>query len=103
MFSEKIFRLSPIFKFQVKGSSMSPTIREGESVLVNRLSYLFQSPKVTDIIALSDPRDGKVLIKRIKKIEEKRYFVEGDNKNSSTDSRIFGMIERSEIIGKVIE
>ena len=82
---------------------MSPTIREGENVLVNRLAYVFQSPKVNDIIALFDPRDGKMLIKRIIKIEEKRYFVEGDNKNSSTDSRIFGMIERREIIGKVIE
>ena len=51
---------------------------------------------------MHDPRDDKVLIKRITKIEDKSYFVQGDNKNASTDSRVFGMIRRSAIIGKVI-
>lgn len=81
---------------------MVPAIEEDDRVLLNRLSYLFTSPQVNDIVAFRDPRDGKVLIKRITKIEGKRYFVQGDNKNSSTDSRIFGMIDRRDIIGKVI-
>jgi nickel-type superoxide dismutase maturation protease len=101
-FFQKILLLSPIFKFQIEGSSMVPTIQEGDRVLVSRVNYLFRFPKVNDIIALHDPRDGKVLIKRVTKIEDKRYFVQGDNKNSSTDSRVFGMIGRREIIGKVI-
>lgn len=81
---------------------MVPKIQEGDRVLVNRLSFLFRQPKMNNIIALRDPRDGKILIKRITKIEGKRYFVQGDNKNSSTDSRVFGMIGRSDIIGKII-
>jgi len=80
---------------------MSPTLHNGQIVLVNRFIYLFAAPKKNDIIAVRDPRDGKVLIKRIKKIEDKRYFVLGDNKKASTDSRVFGMIERQDIVGKV--
>lgn len=81
---------------------MDPTLTDGQIVLVNRMRYLFSLPKIHDIVAARDPRDHRVLIKRITKIEGKSYFIQGDNKNSSTDSRIFGMIERSEIIGKVI-
>ena len=32
---------------------------------------------------------------------EKQYFVLGDNRNNSTDSRIIGPIDKSEIIGKL--
>ncbi len=81
---------------------MFPTLLDGDHVLVNRLAYMFHKPKVGDGVALKDPRDGKVLIKRITKIENQHYFVIGDNKHYSTDSREFGMIRRSEIIGKII-
>ncbi|HVA96847.1 MAG TPA: nickel-type superoxide dismutase maturation protease [Candidatus Acidoferrales bacterium] len=92
---------SPLYKYKISGDSMSPTLHNGQIVLVNRFIYLFAAPKKNDIIAVRDPRDGKVLIKRIKKIEDKRYFVLGDNKKASTDSRVFGMIERQDIVGKV--
>jgi nickel-type superoxide dismutase maturation protease len=81
---------------------MYPTLSDGQIVLVNRLAYWFATPKTRDIVAVSDPRDGKILIKRITKIEGKQYFVQGDNKKASTDSRVFGMIEKSDILGKVI-
>ena len=80
---------------------MEPTIQEGQTVLVNRIRYWFATPKIDDIIAFRDPRDGKILIKRITKKTRTEYFVQGDNKNSSTDSRVFGMIEKSAIVGKV--
>ena len=35
------------------------------------------------------------------KIPEGKYFVVGDNRNDSSDSRLFGLIEESEIKGKV--
>jgi len=81
---------------------MLPTLPAGQSVMVNRMSYVFNQPQIGDIVALHDPRDGKVLIKRITKVEDKSYFVQGDNKSHSTDSRVFGMIGRKDIIGKVI-
>ncbi len=103
MFQQLFLLLSPIYKYQIFGSSMLPTLKPGDMVLVNRMSYLFLSPKINDIVAVKDPREGKVLIKRIMKIEGKSYFVQGDNKNASTDSRVFGMIGRINIIGKVTD
>jgi nickel-type superoxide dismutase maturation protease len=81
---------------------MLPTFRDGDIVLVNRLAYLFTKPHKGDIVAVKDPRDNKVLVKRIEQIDNKRYFVVGDNKLHSTDSREFGMIGKNLIIGKVI-
>ena len=81
---------------------MEPALLTGDVVLVNRLAYLFKKPQIADIVALLDPRDGKILLKRIVKVEDKGYFVQGDNKNASTDSRHFGMIRASDILGKVI-
>lgn len=35
------------------------------------------------------------------KLEESKYFVMGDNRNNSTDSRMFGPVDKSEIVGVV--
>ena len=81
---------------------MSPTLSEGDVVLVNRLTYWFTPPDIGDVVVLRDPRNGNVLIKRVTAIKGEKYFVQGDNKKYSTDSRVFGMIGRLDIIGKVI-
>lgn len=81
---------------------MYPTYQDGDILLINRLAYLFSKPRVGDVIAAKDPRDKKILIKRIEKVNANKYFVVGDNKRHSTDSREFGMIERKDIIGKVM-
>lgn len=80
---------------------MSPTLKPGETVFTSPLPYWFKQPNTEDLIACVDPRDKRVLIKRIEKIVKGKYFVRGDNLNASTDSRVFGMIERQDIIGKV--
>jgi nickel-type superoxide dismutase maturation protease len=97
-----LFFCIPFFKYRISGESMSPTLKNNDIVLVNRLAYLFYSPTCGDVVACHDPRGGKVLIKRIAKIENNRYFVLGDNLEHSTDSRKFGMIEKSAIVGKVL-
>lgn len=79
---------------------MYPLLKPGTMVIVCK--YSFSKLKRGDIIAVRDPRDGKVLIKRINKIENGSYFVEGDNKTVSTDSRKFGWIKKSHVIGKAI-
>ncbi len=81
---------------------MEPTLKEGETVLVNRLVYIIREPKIKEVVAVRDPRDKKVLIKRVARKENGLYFVLGDNKESSTDSREFGMIKKKEIVGKVM-
>jgi nickel-type superoxide dismutase maturation protease len=97
-----IFSLFPFYKFRITGLSMTPVLKNGDFVLVNRLAYFFKKPKKGDVIAVYDPRDKKVLIKRIINIQNKKYFIQGDNKKASTDSRKFGMIEKKSILGKVI-
>jgi nickel-type superoxide dismutase maturation protease len=89
-------------RFKINGHSMEPTLKENQIVLASTLPYSFSKPKIGDIIALKDPRDEKILIKRITKIENKTYFVMGDNMSDSTDSRQFGMIKRDQIIGKIL-
>ena len=96
------FNLLPIYKYTISGDSMMPRLKSGQSVLVNRLSYLFTKPKIGDVVALKDPRDKKILIKRISEIKIGQCFVLGDNKKASTDSRTFGWIRKKDIIGKLV-
>jgi nickel-type superoxide dismutase maturation protease len=97
-----LFRFSPLFIFHIQGSSMLPLFKSGETVLVVRFTFFFFRPKLQDIVIAKDPRDGKFLLKRITAIEKEKFFLSGDNKSASTDSREFGMIDRSGLIGKII-
>lgn len=81
---------------------MTPTLKEGSRVVVNRLYYLFTWPQAGDIVAIKKPGSGEVLIKRISRVEGKIFFVLGDNKKDSIDSRKFGMLEKKDIIGKIV-
>jgi nickel-type superoxide dismutase maturation protease len=92
--------MSLLAKFKVVGHSMEPVIKNQESVLVSNLVYWFKKPKIGDIVAFREA--GKILIKRITKIKEGKYFLTGDNQKDSLDSRNFGLISRQEILGKVI-
>ena len=78
---------------------MEPTLSEGDVVLISSLPYIFKNPKVGDVIIL---KRQKYIIKRIIKEDRGKFFVEGDNKKESTDSKNFGWISRKEILGKVI-
>jgi len=87
-------------RFKVSGHSMEPQIKNGEEVLVTGIIYLFKKPKINDIVAFK--KDKKVLIKRIIGIDDDKYFVAGDNKNDSLDSKTFGLISKRQMLGKVI-
>ncbi|MDP3726989.1 MAG: signal peptidase I [bacterium] len=91
----------PILKFQVQEESMKPFISSGDVILVNRLSYLFKNPKIGDVVVIKNNKK-KYLIKRIQRIREKTYFVVGDNKKQSIDSRNFGWIAKKDIVGKIL-
>lgn len=45
---------------------------------------------------------GREKIKRIRSVEGEKYDVRGDNPSQSTDSRHFGLVDKKDIIGKVI-
>lgn len=92
----------PILKFQVREKSMEPFISSGDVILVNRLSYLFKNPKIGDVVIIKKNSKKKYLIKRIQRIRQKTYFVVGDNKKESIDSRNFGWITKKDIVGKIL-
>jgi nickel-type superoxide dismutase maturation protease len=89
-------------KFKVSGHSMEPFIKNNSLVLTSGVPYLFKNPKINDIVAFKEDKDGIILIKRITKNEKDGYFVQGDNKSDSLDSRQLGRISKRQIIGKVI-
>lgn len=93
----------PIERFKIEDKSMEPTLRHGDYVLVNKLAYVFGKPAKGDMIVLKHPKEkNKLLIKRISAVRNSdEYFVVGDNKNYSKDSRHFGSIDKDLIIGKV--
>lgn len=87
----------PVSRFIIHGNSMFPTLKPGQYVLI--WCWLFK-PKVGDIVVIK--KNGKDMVKRIQKIHGYEYFVQGDNNKESTDSRSFGPILISEIVGKVV-
>lgn len=87
--------------FMVREQSMEPSCREGDFVLVNRMSYLFSRPKVGQLVVLKDPESpARRIIKRIITVKDSFLWVEGDNKEESRDSRNFGWISSKALVGQ---
>ena len=84
-------------RFKISGHSMLPTLKPGQSVLASSLPFMLNSPKINDLIIFKSNK--KLIIKRIKSMENEKYKVVGDNK---ADSKDFGLIDKSKILGKVI-
>lgn len=78
---------------------MLPTLKEGQEVLTFNWWKVVRI-KVGDIVVVRV--NGKEMVKRIQKTDDRRIFVIGDNKKMSTDSRKFGAVKKEQIIGKVI-
>lgn len=86
----------PISKFKIRGNSMLPTLKEGQEIL----TFNWSKPKIGDVVVIK--HENKEMIKRIEKMAKDKFFVLGDNEKESTDSRHFGPIDKSQILGKVI-
>ncbi|SFD84123.1 signal peptidase I [Lentibacillus persicus] len=123
----------------VEGESMAPTLENGEIVLFNKFTYLFDDPERGDVIIIDRPRknyvkrvialpgetvavdgetlyiDGKVYEQTFitdttrhytgqigpVEVPENSYFVMGDNRQLSKDSRNgLGFINADNITGK---
>lgn len=80
---------------------MEPLLRNQDTLLVSNLPYLFKKPKINDIVVF-EYKKGNMMIKRIIGIRNNKFFVTGDNKKDSLDSRSFGEISKNRILGKVI-
>lgn len=128
----------------VSGSSMAPMIHDGDSLIVDKITYRFSDPERFDIIVFPFVyQEGTFYIKRIIGLpgesvridedgniyingeileenygaeviadpgnaynevilREDQYFVLGDNRNNSSDSRnpAVGLIHRDDIVGR---
>lgn len=76
---------------------MAPLLRPGVVVLA---TGGYRKLSVGDVVILY--HDGLEKIKRISRIQDENIYVLGDNAAASTDSRQFGYLPVSCIVGKVI-
>ncbi|MEI6490386.1 MAG: signal peptidase I [bacterium] len=138
----RIFVAEP---FLVYGSSMEPNFETGDYLIVDELTYKFESPKRGDVVVLKPPMDeSKHYIKRIiglpgetisvngsavviknkenpegftlnepyitfqsdrvanYALNNHEYFVMGDNRAVSSDSRIWGPLPSNLITGRAL-
>ncbi len=89
-----------LFRVAVTGPSMEPTVREGDWLLVRQLR---RRPRVGEIVVATDPREpARLLVKRVAAISGDAVTVVGDRLDRSTDSRDFGAIPSSAIVGSPV-
>lgn len=90
-------------RFKITGKSMLPSLKPGDEILIDPYLYHQRLPRVGEIVVAIHPRKNELtIVKRIRTInEDGSYFVTGDNTLASTDSRDWGTIKLSDIIGKV--
>ncbi len=56
---------SLIGRYRIDGSSMNPTLFDGEYLIINNISYYLDDPKQGDIIVFKHPNNDLNLIKRV--------------------------------------
>lgn len=95
-FSGKPRKPRIIFR-RIVGPSMLPVLSPGQVVCAISIGL---SPNIGDVIIAFV--DGKEIVKRIAKIDQKRVFLIGDNQDYSTDSRSFGWVDFDQILGQII-
>ena len=103
--------------FTVDGHSMDPTLHNRDRLAVSLAAYWFSEPQLGDVVIVAYDGDNSVrFVKRIAgvpgdlvtvgdakvTVEPGHYYVLGDNRMHSTDSRAYGTVGREQIIGKVI-
>lgn len=101
--------------FVVSGASMDPTFYNGDYLIVDELTYHFRKPEKNEVIIFRYPNDpAKFFIKRVIALPGEKvtlngntiilgqgqYFVMGDNRPVSSDSRIWGPLDEKYLIGR---
>lgn len=78
---------------------MEPNLYQGDFIIVSSIPYWFRNPQSGDVILFKDKDSKKQIVKRIVKINNKKYSIKGDN---IKDSKEFEPILKKEIVGKVV-
>ena len=82
---------------------MSPTYNDGDWLLFRRLRAVSAAQLLVGKVVVIERESypGILLIKRVMRADENGLWVEGDNKDASTDSRTWGVITPQEVVGLV--
>ncbi len=99
--------------FIVHGSSMVPNFENGDYLIVDEVSYQFRQPQRGEVIVFRYPKDpSQFFIKRVAglpgdkigniTLADDEYYVLGDNTFASSDSRFWGPVKSTLIIGRAI-
>jgi nickel-type superoxide dismutase maturation protease len=86
----------------VADRSMSPTLRPGDRLLVDRRAYRRRAPSVGEVVVLVDPEEpGRWLVKRVAAVDPDAQTVEvrGDAVDVARDSRRFGPVPVRSVVG----
>jgi signal peptidase I len=101
---------------RVYGHSMAPSLNPGELVFIREGAYESRPPHRGEIVAARPALlGGRAFIKRVVGLPHERitrgerewqlgddqFFLLGDQTEHSMDSRIFGPVDRKELIGPV--
>ena len=88
---------------------MTPTLIPGDIIIVDTWAYQDTTAAIGDIVIFTKPYMPRTfLIKRIKQVSTDKmaiqpsYFIVGDNKKYSSDSRHFGWVVHTSIRGKAV-
>ena len=90
---------SRFMKVIIKGDSMWPTFSDGDTISCSE--YNDSEISLSTIVVFNHPlKKGVVCVKRIKRIDGDKLFVQGDNPDptASEDSHNFGWIKKDSIL-----
>jgi signal peptidase I len=103
--------------FQVDGMSMQPTLINHQLLVINLAAFQLHDPKVGDVVIVQYSGNRSVhFVKRVVGVpgdtvlfhqaplvlQANQYFIEGDNRDHSTDSRVYGPVLGEDILGKEV-
>ena len=97
-------------KVEVRGDSMSPNYNDGDWLLFRLLPAKSKANELVGKVVLIQRRsnfgEDFLQVKRVIKVhnhnDEAQIWVEGDNKDKSTDSRSWGALDSDEVIAKLV-